>query len=133
MKKTNVALLHSATRWVRYLPLLLCFIVFGSSDLAAQNYKSQEEASVSVKEALEQVIGDLSTTNERVDQQSASQKQTVYTFRYYTEYLNQISELVDTEEAMLALDRMYPVIKLDEALRDIALDAREDLMNLITD
>jgi hypothetical protein len=107
--------------------------VFGSSDLAAQNYKSQEEASVSVKEALEQVIGDLSTTNERVDQQSASQKQTVYTFRYYTEYLNQISELVDTEEAMLALDRMYPVIKLDEALRDIALDAREDLMNLITD
>jgi len=107
--------------------------VFGSSDLSAQNYKPQEEASISVKEALEQVIGDLSTTNERVDQQSASQKQTVYTFRYYTEYLTQISDLLDAEDAMLALDKMYPVIKLDEALRDIALTAREDLMNLITE
>jgi hypothetical protein len=132
MKKTNVALFHSATRWLRYLPLLLCFIVFGSSDLAAQ-YKSQEEASISVKGALEQVIGDLSTTNERVDQVSASQKQTIYTFRYYTEYLTQISDLEDTEEAMLALDKMYPVVKLDEAIKDIALSAREDLMNLITE
>ena len=132
MKKTNVALLHSATRWVRYLPLLLCFIVFGSSDLAAQNYKSQEEASVSVKEALEQVIGDLSTTNERVDQQSSSQKKTTFEFRYYTEYLNQLSDSGNTEEAMLALDKIYPVIKL-EGLQDIALEAREDLMNLITD
>lgn len=132
MKKTNVALLHSATRWVRYLPLLLCFIVFGSSDLAAQNYKSQEEASVSVKEALEQVIGDLSTTNERVDQQSSSQKKTTFEFRYYSEYLEQLSDLGNTEEAMLALDKIYPVIKL-EGLQDIALEAREDLMNLITD
>lgn len=132
MKKTNVALLHSATRWVRYLPLLLCFIVFGSSDLAAQNYKSQEEASISVKEALEQVVGDLSTTNERVDQQSSSQKKTTFEFRYYTEYLNQLSDSGNTEEAMLALDKIYPVIKL-EGLQDIALEAREDLMNLITD
>lgn len=132
MKKTNVALLHSATRWVRYLPLLLCFIVFGSSDLAAQNYKSQEEASISVKEALEQVVGDLSTTNERVDQQSSSQKKTTFEFRYYSEYLEQLSDLGNTEEAMLALDKIYPVIKL-EGLQDIALEAREDLMNLITD
>ena len=106
--------------------------MFGSSDLAAQNYKSQEEASVSVKEALEQVIGDLSTTNERVDQQSSSQKKTTFEFRYYTEYLNQLSDSGNTEEAMLALDKIYPVIKL-EGLQDIALEAREDLMNLITD
>ncbi len=132
MKKTNVALVHSATRWVRFLPLLLCFIVFGSTDLAAQNYKSADEATVSVREALEQVIGDLSTTNERVDQQSASQKQTVFNFRYYTEYLEQLAESGSTEDAMLALDKIYPVIKL-EAIQDIALEAREDLMNLITD
>ena len=132
MKKTNVALFHSATRWLRYLPLLLCFIVFGSSDLAAQ-YKSVDDATISVREELEQVIGDLSTTNERVDQMSSSQKETVYAFQYYTEYLNQLSELDGTEEALLALDKMYPVVKLDEALKDIALATREDLMNLITE
>ena len=132
MKKTNVALLHSATRWARYLPLLLCFIVFGSSDLAAQNYKSQDEAAISVKEALEQVIGNLNTTNERTDLQSTSERKTVYTFSYYTEYLTQL-ESSDTEEAMLALDKIYPINKLQGSLQDIPEDVREDLMNLITD
>jgi len=131
MKKTNVASIHSATRWLRYLPLLLCFIVFGSSGLAAQNFKAPVDAAISVKEELEQVIGDLSTTNERVDLVSSSQKQTNFNFRYYTEFLDQLSESNDTGNAMSALDRIYPVERL-EGVQDIALKAREDLMDLIT-
>lgn len=132
MKKTNVALFHSATRWVRYLPLLLCFIAFSSSDLAAQNFKSPEDAAVAVKEALEQVIGDLDDTD-RVDQVSNSQKQVVYTYRYYTEYLERLADLNDTEEALLVLEKIYPVDKRIPSRKAIGEEAYDDLMDLITE
>lgn len=133
MKKTNVALFHSATRWVRYLPLLLCFIAFSSSDLAAQNFKSPEDASVAVKEALEQVIGDLDTDNDRVDQVSNAQKQVVVTYRYYTEFLNRLGDLNDTEEAMLVLEKIYPVDKRNPDRASLTEEAYDDLLDLITE
>ena len=132
MKKTNVAFFHSATRWVRYLPLLLCFIAFGSSDLAAQNFKSPEDATIAVKEALEQVIGDLDDTD-RIDLVSNSQKQVVFTYRYYTEFLERLGDLNDTEEAMLVLERIYPVERQAQGRKHLAEEANDDLMDLITE
>ena len=133
MKKTNVALFHSATRWVRYLPLLLCFIAFSSSDLAAQNFKSPEDATIAVKEALEQVISDLDQDNDRVDQVSNSQKQVNWNYLYFTRFLDQLSELGDTEEAMLVMDRMYPIARQPLERKAIAENGYEELMDLITE
>ena len=133
MKKTNVALFHSATRWVRYLPLLLCIIVFSSSDLAAQNYKTPGDAAEAVKGALEQVMGDLDATNARVDQVTTnSEKQDVFSFQYYSLFLDQLEDLNDTEEAMEAIDKMFHPVKMT-ARTALIETARDELTDLITD
>jgi hypothetical protein len=133
MKKTNVALFHSATRWVRYLPLLLCFIAFSSSDLAAQNFKSPEDAAIAVKEALEQVVGDLDPTVDKYDELTPSESRDIKTFTYYSKYLDGLKELQDVEAAFNRMDKMFPVNKMDNGDPNGAIgQLRDDLLDLIT-
>ena len=133
MKKTNVALFHSATRWVRYLPLLLCFIVFSSSDLAAQNFKSPEDAGNAVRGVLEQLIEDVNTsTTVRLDQQTAQEREDFFNYRYFNQFITSLGETGNTQEALAAVDKVYPVAKLGDD-EEMAENAREELLDLITE
>ncbi len=134
MKKTNVALFHSATRWVRYLPLLLCFIAFSSSDLAAQNFKSPEDAAIAVKEELEQVVGDLDTTVDRYDELTSSESLDIKTFTYYSSYLSALETNQNTEGALLQLDKQFPALRMDQGNPNGTFNQlRDDLLELITE
>jgi len=121
MKKTNVALLSSAARWLKMLPLLLGFALFCSSDLAAQVYLPADEASAAVKQALEPLQASL-PQGAATQGLSQSQHQTVISWTYFTQFQKYLSETGQDMPATKDLPRK-PFIQ----------EARADLMDLITE
>ena len=133
MKKTNVAILSSAAKWLRILPLLLGLALLSSSDLAAQTYKSLEDATTSVKEALEPIQATYPTdAHVQQGQMSTNERQNLVTGQYLGLYLELLSETQDVEEAVDRLDEMAPDSPQSERGEYIS-EARDYLMDLITE
>ena len=57
----------------------------------------------------------------------------IVTYRYYTEFLNKLEDLNDTEEAMLVLEKIYPFDKRNPARSALTEEAYDDLLDLITE
>ena len=131
MKKTNVALLSSAARWLKMLPLLLGFALFCSSDLAAQVYLPADEAAVAVKQALEPIQSSL-PSEPATQGLSHSEHQTIISWTYYTQFLEFLSEVGNTQQAMQRLDEAMPVSNQSQR-KEFIQEARADLMDLITE
>jgi hypothetical protein len=112
----------------------LCFIAFSSSDLAAQNFKSPEDAGIAVKEELEQVIGDLDTTVDRYDELTSSESLDIKTFTYLNSYLASLEASQNTEVALNQLDKQFPALRMDDGNPNGTFSQlREDLLDLITE
>ena len=77
-------------------------------------------------------MDDMNTTNDRIDMQTNSEQKDFFNYRYFTEFIDSLVETNDTEEALAAVDKVYPMLKL-EGREELVEDAREELLDLITE
>jgi hypothetical protein len=132
MKKTNVAFFSIAAKMVRILPALLCFILLSSSDLVAQNYKSLDDAQISVKEALGDIESDVIDLTASVNAGNPDDTRNVVKLRLFNRFLDTSIELHSVANAV---DRMEPYLKWQrqaEPMKTYLREASEELMDLIT-
>lgn len=132
MKKTNVANFSSAAKWLRFLPLLLGLALLSSSDLAAQNYKSLEDATASVKEALEPIQAQYMSSVSVNQSMSQSARQNLTTGHYYERYLGYLEDTQNVAQALARLDQVASPTKPSDRQQYIQV-AREALIDLITE
>jgi|GEM_PF-4882664 len=128
MKKMNVAL--SAAKLARLLPLLLCFVLFGSADLVAQDFKSFDAAMNSVEEALKD-LGDLNYQSN----QSFNQADRVVMAKraVYTKFMELAKESRSIEDAIEQLEEFIPpASKMHPDRRDAMEQANDALMDEIS-
>ena len=133
MKKTNVALPFFAARVAKFLPVLLCFIFLGSSDLVAQNYMSLEDAQASVKEALEQVEDNVIAFNVNASAVTNDDQVNVQKQRIYKDFLKISTTTHSVEGTVAEMEESLGWQKYNEPYKSVLRSAVEDLFELITE
>ena len=139
MKKTNVALSFAA-RIMRVLPLLFCLVLFSSADVVGQDFKSLEDAGISVKEAYKDLSDDYSdypSLNATVADMSDAERDARLTMRVYQIWLQIADETQSVEEAWNRLNTRLQemIVKPGQGnpTQDGITAALEDLEQLITE
>lgn len=139
MKKTNVASAKSAVKWLRFLPLIICFIVFSSSDILAQNFKSYEDAMMSVRMEMEQMQQDLPSASDSHNQMGNSDKQDFFSYRFYNAFVGKLAETQDVEQSLEFIEEAMGMnnnswqSKLSPERAELLETAHESLVGLITE
>ena len=133
MKKTNVTLVRIASGLSKIIPVLLCLFLLGSSDLAAQDFKSIADAKMAVKEALEEIPSSASADISATSSSSMDDRATAAVYNDFLVELDKpgsdVEESYNLVKEHVGIDSMKPT----DPRRGIVGGAIDDLLDLITE
>ena len=134
MKKTNVALLHNV-RLAKVLPLFFAFFVVSAVQLSALDLLPFEEGFEALYVELEETKSDAwpSTNDAAIQQPYASQEQSQFNVRYFTQYGRFAKQTRNLEESLELLDAQYDPNDPKPDVRERIAVAREALLDIITE
>ena len=133
MKKTNGASSHVAAKWAKLLPIVFCFFLVGTVQLSAQDFRPADDAREIVEEALKDLPSPLQLeANVTVTQAQNDQVDRMKT-GVYSQFLSELKESSDTEQAFEAVKDYLKVDRLrPRARKDLMEEVFTDLEELIT-
>lgn len=114
---------------LRFLPVVICLMFVGVSELSAQNFKSEQEAMQSVKMHIEELQQDMSQSSDAL----TADQQPLITYRYMSVFVSKLQELNSVSEAMAEMEEEFPVNKQPAQRSDKVTQAYNELMELVTE